>query len=119
MKLNVIITILLVAVVGLVVSDAEALSNPMPELTDSPVVSCGTSPTLIAPSLTAVGSICVQNEGAVAVYLGGKSVTTSTGLVIPAGSAGDPETLCFDAQRTYCIVAAASQNVRVGYGLRQ
>lgn len=117
--------ILLSAVVGAVLAlslsrGVSALSMPMPELTDSPVVSCGTSPTVIAPNTAqAVGSICLQNESAVAIYVGGKTVTTSTGLIIPAGAADDPSTLCFDASRTYCIVASGSEDVRVGYGLRQ
>lgn len=117
---NLVIAILIGVFVGFLVSDgAEALSNPMPELTDSPVVECTTTPTLIAPSTTAVGSICVQNENATEVYLGGKTVTTTTGLVLPAGAAGEPSTLCFDAQRTYCIVSSGTHDVRVGYGLRQ
>lgn len=47
----------------------------------SGVVSVGTSPTAIC---TAPGSVLLQNLGSAAVTLGGPSVTTTTGVTLPA-----------------------------------
>jgi hypothetical protein len=110
-----------IVLVALAAPIAEAFQNPMPELKSGAVVACSTSATLISPAAAgeSVQSICVQSAASNAVYIGGKTVTTSTGFILPAASATAPVELCFDAQRAYCIVAAATENVRVTYGLRQ
>ena len=99
---------------------AVAFNTPMPALQSSAVVACGTSPTIINPGGTnSTRSICVQNETAVAIYVGGSDVTTSTGQIVPAGSLTDPKTFCFDAHHAWCTVAAATANARVTYGTAQ
>jgi len=115
------ITVFAIALVALAVPAAVAFQSPMPELKSAAVVSCGTSATIINPGAVgeSVQSICVQSAASNAVYIGGKTVTTSTGFILPPASATAPAELCFDAQRAYCIVAAATENVRVTYGLRQ
>lgn len=112
-----------VAVLAVTAERTMALSTPMPALKTMTPVTCSTSPTLIAPEQStgaAVASICIQNTAAVAMYVGGSDVSTTNGYIIKAAaSATEPETFCFDAQRAYCLVAAATQSARVLYGLRQ
>ncbi len=121
MNARVLLTIAALTLAALAAPIATAFQNPMPELKSAAVVSCGTSATIINPGAVgeSVQSICVQSAASNAVYVGGKDVTTSTGFILPAASASAPVELCFDAQRAYCVVAAATENVRVVYGLRQ
>jgi|688.fasta_scaffold339643_2 hypothetical protein len=124
MKSRILVTIAAIALVALAAPIATAFQNPMPELKSAAVVACGTSPTIINPGAGStftqpVQSICVQSAASNAVYIGGSDVTTSTGFILPPASATAPVQLCFDAQRAYCRVAAATENVRVVYGLRQ
>jgi hypothetical protein len=119
-----ILVIAAIVLVALAAPIATAFNNPMPELKSAAVVACATTPTLINPGAgstftQAVQSICVQSVATNAVYIGGSDVTTSTGFVLPAASLTDPKSLCFDASRAYCIVAASTENVRVTFGLRQ
>jgi len=117
-RLSVFLLCVLVAVVA--GGSAVAFNSPMPALQSSAVVACSTTPTIINPGGTnSTRSICVQNETAVAIYVGGSDVTTSTGQIIPAGSLTDPKTFCFDAHHAWCTVAAASQNARVTFGNAQ
>jgi hypothetical protein len=124
MNARVLFTIAAITLAALAAPIATAFQNPMPELKSAAVVACGTTPTLINPGAGAtftepVQSICVQSAASNAVYIGGSDVTTSTGFILPAASAAAPVQLCFDAQRAYCRVAAATENVRIVYGLRQ
>jgi len=117
-RLSVFLLCLLVAVVA--GGSAVAFNTPMPALASGAVVACGTSPTIVNPGGTlAVRSVCIQNENAVAIYVGGPDVTTTTGQIIPAGSLTDPKTFCFDAHHAWCTVAAATANARVTYGIGQ
>ena len=121
MNPRVTLAVFAVALVILAAPIATAFQNAMPELKSAAVVACGTSATIINPGAVGeqVQSICVQSSASNAVYIGGSTVTTSTGFILPAASATAPVELCFDAQRAYCVVAAATENVRVVYGLRQ
>jgi hypothetical protein len=121
MNARVLLTIAALTLAALAAPIATAFQNPMPELKSAAVVACGTSATIINPGAVgeSVQSICVQSAASNAVYIGGKDVTTSTGFILPAASASAPVQLCFDAQRAYCRVAAATENVRIVYGLRQ
>ena len=93
---------------------ARALSPAMSILASISPVSCGTTATLVAlPAGTPARSICIQNQEAVDVYVGGPTVTTANGFILPAGSAAAPTEFCFDAQSGYCVVAAATSPVRV------
>ena len=99
---------------------AVAFNSPMGALASGAVVACGTSPTIVNPGgASSVRSICIQNENAVAIYVGGSDVTTTTGQIIPAGTLADPKTFCFDAHHAWCTVAAATSNARVTYGIGQ
>ena len=124
MNARVLLAIAALTLAALAAPIATAFQNPMPELKSAAVVACGTTPTLINPGAGAtftspVQSICVQSEATAAVYIGGSDVTAATGFILPPASATDPKTLCFDAQRAYCIVDAATEDVRIVYGLRQ
>lgn len=93
---------------------AVALSPAMAILQSTAAVSCGTTATQIAlPVATPARSICVQNLAAVDVYVGGPTVTTSTGFLLPAGSTSAPTQFCFDAQTGYCVVASSTSPLRV------
>ena len=108
------LVIVAVALVALASVGAVALSPAMSTLESIAAVSCGTSATKIAlPVATPARRICVQNLEAVDVYVGGASVTTSTGFLLPAGSTTAPTQFCFDAQTGWCVVAAATSPVRV------
>lgn len=115
-------TALLAALIALALATpiAVAFNSPMPALASGPVVACATTPTIINPGGTnSTRSICVQNINAVAIYVGGSDVTTTTGQVIPAGSLTDPKTFCFDAHHGWCTVAAATADARVTFGNSQ
>ena len=117
-RLSVFLICILVAVVA--GGSAVAFNSPMGALASGPVVACGTSPTIVNPGgASSVRSICIQNENAVAIYVGGSDVTTTTGQIIPAGTLADPKTFCFDAHHAWCTVAAATSNARVTYGIGQ
>jgi predicted permease len=117
-RLSVFLICLLVAVVA--GGSAVAFNSPMPALKTGAVVACGTTPTIINPGGTdSTRSICVQNINAVAIYVGGVNVTTTTGHVVPAGSLTDPKTMCFDAHHGWCIVAAATADARITFGTAQ
>ena len=124
MNARVLLAIAALTVAALAAPIATAFQNPMPELKSAAVVACGTTPTIINPGAGAtftspVQSICVQSAASNAVYIGGSDVATTTGFILPPASATAPVQLCFDAQRAYCIVDAATENVRIVYGLRQ
>ena len=115
-------TALLAALIALALATpiAVAFNSPMPALASSPVVACATTPTIVNPGgILPTRSFCVQNINAVAIYVGGSDVTTTTGHVVPAGSLTDPKTMCFDAHHGWCTVAAATADARIVYGLSQ
>lgn len=117
-RLSIFLLCVLVAIIA--GTGAVAFNTPMPALKSGPVVACGTTPTIINPGGTdSTRSICVQNINAVAIYVGGNDVTTTTGHVVPAGSLTDPKTLCFDAHHGWCTVAAATADARITYGNSQ
>jgi hypothetical protein len=111
----------IIAVVALVVALAApvavALSPAMSMLNSIDPVSCGTTPTKIAldPS-TPARSICVQNDQAVDVFVGGPTVSTANGHRLPSASTSAPSNFCFDAQTGWCIVASSTSPVRVTAG---
>ena len=93
---------------------ARALSPAMSTLESIAAVSCGTTATKVAlPTASPARSICIQNQAAVDVYVGGSTVTTDNGFILPAGSTALPTEFCFDAQTGWCVVAAATSPVRV------
>jgi hypothetical protein len=87
------------------------------------VVSCGTTATLICTPSTApdVDGVLVQNLGAVALYLGGPTVTAGTtatgGLQLPASSTTPVlvPTTGASSEAIYGIVASGSVNVAYLY----
>lgn len=120
MNSRVIFTIAALTLAALAAPVVDAFSAPMPELKSGPVVSCATTPTIINPGGTSsTRSICIQNINAVAIYVGGRDVTTTTGQVVPAGSLADPKTFCVDAHHAWCVVAAATADARITYGTSQ
>lgn len=93
---------------------ARALGPAMSTLESIAAVSCATTPTKIAlPTTSPARSICVQNQAAVDVYVGGSTVTTSNGFLLPAGSTTAPTSFCFDGQTGWCVVSASTSPVRV------
>lgn len=109
------IALVVAGVIALSIPTAHALSTPMTEPVNI-VVSCGTSATLINPgSAFSSRSMCIQNDSATVVKLGGSAVTGSTGISISSGSKQD--TWCGDMRRMYCAVAAGSVDVQVLAGI--
>lgn len=103
-----------VLVVAIAAPVAVALSPAMSMLNSPAVVSCGTTPTKIElNNVQAARSLCVQNDQAVDVFIGGPDVTTSTGWRLPSASTAAPQNFCADVQTMWCVVASSSSNVRV------
>ncbi len=103
-----------VLVVAIAAPVAVALSPAMSMLNSPAVVSCGTSPTKIElPVTSPARSLCVQNDQAVDVFIGGSDVTTSTGWRLPSASTSAPQNFCADVQTMWCVVASSTSNVRV------
>lgn len=119
MKEKILLVILAVAVGFIATMKVQALSPAMSDLKTAPLAVCGTTPTLLVPSslaqTTPPRSIFVQNLTATDIYIGGKDVTTSTGILIPAGSTTKQE-FSGDFYRGYCIVASSTANLRVAFG---
>jgi 2-keto-4-pentenoate hydratase len=70
-------------------------------------VSVGTSPTQIVGQNTARAGVLITNPSTSTVYLGGSSVTTSTGQILPAGqSISLPAT-----NPIYAVVASSTATV--------
>lgn len=93
---------------------AVALSPAMALLNSPAVVSCGTTATKIElPVATPARSLCVQNDQAVDVFIGGPDVTTSTGWRLPSASTAAPQNFCADVQTMWCIVASSTSPLRV------
>jgi len=106
--------VLVVILVGLAAVGVQALSPAMSTLESISPVSCGTTPTKIAlPTSSPARSICVQNQAAVDVFVGGSTVTTTNGFLLPSASTTAPQTFCFDAQTGWCRVASGTSPVRV------
>ena len=108
----------IIAVVALVVAIAApvavALSPAMSMLNSPAVVSCGTTATKIElANPQPARSLCVQNDQAVDVFIGGPDVTTSTGWRLPSASTSAPQNFCADVQTMWCVVASSTSNVRV------
>ena len=109
------IALALAGVIALSIPAAHALSTPMTEPVNI-VVTCGTTATIINPgSAFSSRSMCIQNDSATAVHLGGSAVTGTTGLTISSG--GKSDTWCGDMRRMYCAVAAGSVDVQVLAGI--
>ena len=107
-----------IAAVALVVAIAApvavALSPAMSMLNSPAVVSCGTTATKIElNNVQTARSICVQNDQAVDVFIGGSSVTTSTGWRLPSASTSAPQSFCADVQTLWCVVASSTSPLRV------
>ena len=103
--------------VALAAPVAVALSPAMSTLNSIAPVECATTPTKIAlPTTSPARSICVQNDKAVDVYVGGSDVTTANGILLPSASKAAPSTFCADVQTMWCVVGAATSPVRVGAG---
>lgn len=107
-----------ILLVGIAAPVAVALSPAMAVLNSITAVSCATTPTKIALPVTGepARSICVQNISAVDVYVGGNSVTTANGFLLPSASSTAPVTFCADVQTMWCTVAAATSPLRVVAG---
>lgn len=117
MKKHLPIVAVIALFVALAAPVAVALSPAMSTLNSIDPVSCGTSPTKIAlDTATPARSICVQNDQAVDVFLGGSDVTTTNGLRLPSASTAAPLTFCLDVQTLWCTVASSTSPVRVGAG---
>lgn len=109
------IALAIAGVIALSIPAAHALSTPMTEPVNI-VVTCGTTATIINPgSAFSSRSMCIQNDSATAVHLGGSAVTGTTGLTISSG--GKSDTWCGDMRRMYCAVAAGSVDVQVLAGI--
>jgi hypothetical protein len=75
-------------------------------------VSVGGTPTLLPTTALANRErLIVYNNGSATVYLGGSTVTTSTGLPVLPGAAWTLD--CGPDQAVYAIAQAGTQNVRV------
>ena len=94
---------------------AKALSNPIRDLKNVEVSCTETTPVLIAPTGGA-SSMCIQNENAGQVRIGGSGVTASNGLQISAtGHSG--KVFCADMTRAWCISESGTVVVDVVYGV--
>jgi len=114
MKKSHLAIIVAVVLAGLASVGAVALSPAMSTLVSITAVSCATSATVVAlPVSSPARSVCIQNLDAVDVYVGGPTVTTANGFLLPAGSTTAPTQFCFDGQTGWCVVAAATSPVRV------
>lgn len=114
MKKHLPIVAAVVLVVAIAAPVAVALSPAMAVLNSPAVVACGTSPTKIELSVaTPARSLCVQNDQAADVFIGGPDVTTSTGWRLPSASTAAPQNFCADVQTMWCVVASSTSNVRV------
>ena len=84
-------------------------------------VSVGTSATLVTTVPSGfVGGVVLQNGGADTVYVGGASVTDSTGLPVAAGaSVTIPASPGVYPASVYAISATAGQNVTFLFGAPQ
>ena len=74
-------------------------------------VVCGTTATTTPMvALAKRTSLCIQNSSGVPVYIGGSTVTTSTGILLNVA-----DSFCDDVGLTayYCIVASGTATVRV------
>ncbi len=110
------LALVVAGVVAIAVPTAHALSTPMTEPVNV-VVTCGTSATLINPgSAFSSRSMCIQNESATVVRLGGSAVTGSVGLSIGSGAAAGT-VWCGDMRRMYCAVASGTVDVQVLAGI--
>lgn len=106
--------IAVVALVAIAAPVAVALSPAMSMLNSRAVVSCGTTPTKIElDNVQPARSLCVQNDQAVDVFIGGPTVTTSTGWRLPSATTAAPQNFCADVQTMYCIVASSTSPLRV------
>lgn len=100
--------------VAIVAPAAVALSPAMGIMNSTAVVSCATTATQISlPVTNPARSICVQNDQAVDVFIGGSDVTTATGLRLPSASTAAPQNFCADVQTLWCVVAASTSPLRV------
>lgn len=112
-----ILVAVVVVLVGLAAVGASALSPAMATLASISPVSCATTATKIAlPVATPARSLCVQNQAAVDVYVGGSDVTTANGFLLPSASVTAPTSFCFDGQTAWCVVASSTSPVRVVAG---
>lgn len=110
------LALVVAGVVAIAIPAAHALSTPMTEPVNI-VVTCGTTATIINPGgLFSSRSMCIQNESATVVRLGGSAVTGSTGLSIGSGAAAGT-VWCGDMRRMYCAVTAGTVDVQVLAGL--
>lgn len=110
------LALVVAGVVAIAVPTAHALSTPMTEPVNI-VVTCGTTATLINPgSAFTSRSMCIQNESATIVRLGGNAVTGSVGLSIGSGAAAG-QVWCGDMRRMYCAVASGTVDVQVLAGI--
>lgn len=76
-------------------------------------VSVGTTPTRLDPSdgVGPVGSFAVTNAGTLTVYLGGATVTTSTGVPLAVGQTFSADMAPNDA--LYAVAASGTHDCRV------
>jgi monoamine oxidase len=74
-------------------------------------VSVGSTPTLIAAARNGRNAVVVTNVGTTTVYLGGSSVSTSTGAYL-AGAVGAAKVVPYSGA-VYAVVAVGTQTVTV------
>lgn len=91
------------------VSIASAIGVASPDNIATAQVSVGATATLIAALRSGRRSITIEQLGTTAVYIGGASVTTSNGILLP-GTAGSSVTLNTTAA-IFGITASGSQSV--------
>lgn len=75
------LTVVLGCAVGLL------LARPASAVIVGARIAIGTTPTLIAETASGVGPVLIKNAGAASVYLGGPTVTATSGYELVAGDA--------------------------------
>ena len=89
-------------------------SNPLPikaptgSIPNTTQISCGTTATLLLSADATKSVRSLSNQSGSMVYLGGATVTTSTGIPFPTGSGWDASHFI---GALYCIVASGSATI--------
>jgi len=81
-------------------------------------VTCGTSPTEIAPKAGSIkpSSLIIGNNTSTIVYVGGESVDTTGGFTVCSSGCDFFNTMAIDTQKAWCRVGSGSTPVRVMWG---
>ena len=100
------------AAAALLLCTGPALADPSPSLITTSQVTCTSSiGVLVAAQPGLLHTVTIENGGAVAFYIGGAAVATSTGFLIP-GVQYSSYTISY-AGTLYCVTASSTATVYV------